>query len=390
MVEIKEFKPILYNKEKLEKLNIEFKDIICPPYDVISEQQYKSLIRKKYNFVNLELPKGKENKKYQNAKKFLSNLKRYKILIKQSAPSIYIYQHKFSYPEGSNKYYTRTGIFCLIKSDPEYKTILPHEQTKPKPLQDRLNLISTLNLQTSAPFFLVEDKDKKFYNKLLELANKKNLILSFKDDKSEEHKIYRVIVGTKEFIWIKRFFKKEILFIADGHHRYKVTSEYLKNIDKNYLMGYICSFSDDGLLILPTHRAVLGKYVLEEVKNYFDISLWDGKTKPKILFYHNGEFKILNLKTNLKNSDKTLKNLEYVVLNETVFKNLSKEQIFYHQEMKEVINFADKYNGFAFILPAVTKDEFIKVVKKSLVFPPKTTYFYPKVISGLFCYDLEE
>lgn len=390
MVEIKEFRPVVYNIEKLKKLNVEFKDVVCPPYDIISEQQYRCLIRKKYNFVNLELPKGKGNKKYQDAKKIFNTWKQSKIFVKQSTPSVYIYRHTFSYPEGSNKFYTRTGIFCLVKSDPEHKIILPHEQTKPKPLEDRLNLISSLNLQTSPPFFLIEDEDKKFYNKLLEFLDKKYLVLNFKDDKGEEHKVYRIIYGMKELSWLKKFVLEKPLFIADGHHRYKITSEYLKKINKKYLMGYICSFADEGLLILPTHRAVVGRYILEEVKNYFDLTNWDGKTQPKILLYCNGEFKVLKLKVKLKNINKNFQELPYVVLSETVFKNLSKEQIFYHQEMKEVVNFADKYNGCAFILPPITKDEFIKVVKNNLVFPPKTTYFYPKVLSGLFCYDLEE
>ena len=390
MTEIKEFQPLVYNLEKLNKLKIDFKDVVCPPYDVISPQQHRVLLRKKYNFVKLELPTGKGNEKYKNAKRTLSLWLRSKILIKQKEPAVYIYQHKFSYPEETDKFYTRTGIFCLVSSDLEYKTIFPHEETKPKPLEDRLKLISTLNIQTSPPFFLVEDEDKKFYTKLLDLANKKFLFLELKDTSGNEHRVYRIVSGMKELNWIKNFVKERNLYIADGHHRYKVTCEYLKNVKKQYLMGYICSLSDEGLLILPTHRAVAGKYIIEGVKKFFDISEWDGRTQPKILFYCEGEFKVLKLKHKLKNVPKILSDLPYVVLNETIFKNFSKEQIFYHQDMKEIVSFADKYNGCAFILPPVSKEEFLQVVKNKLVFPPKTTYFYPKVISGIFCYGLDE
>lgn len=387
MVEIKEFQPLVYNKDKLDKLGIEFKDIICPPYDIISPQQHKSLLRKKYNFVHLELPKGGQKEKYKNAKKTLSVWRRNKILVKEEHASVYVYEHKFTYPENSNNEYKRIGLFCLIKADPDYETIIPHEQTKPKPLEERSLLINTINIQTSAPFFLVESKE--FFEILCRLAKKKFLILDFKDETGNVHKLYRIPQGVAEVKKIKNVVKEKKLYIADGHHRYKVTCEYLNKTGKEFLFGYIASVEDEGLLILPTHRALPGKHIIEGLKKYFDFTDWDGKSQVEIVLYSSGEFKVLKL----KHKQKFKEDNPYFVLN-NVLKELEGEQItqhiFYHNEIKEVLSFADKYNGCAFIMPPVTKKEFVSILKKRLIFPPKTTYFYPKVYCGMLTYDFSE
>ncbi len=346
MVEIKEFQPLVYNLEKLNKLKIDFKDVVCPPYDIISPQQHRILLRKKYNFVNLELPKGTTNKKYTNAKRTLSSWKRNKIIVKEDIPAVYVYQQVFDYPKNSGKFYTRYGIFCLIKADPEYKTILPHELTKPKPLEDRTKLINAIGIQTSPPFFVVEDEKKEFYELLKSLAKEKYKILSFSDNENNQHSLYRIVKGIKECEKIKKFLSKKELIIADGHHRYKVTVEYLRKIGQKFFMGYICSSSDEGLMILPTHRALPESHIYEELKKYFEFEEWDGKSEVKILFYKNGEFKVAKIK-----SDKLKKEQPYFLLDKVLTElegEQIRQQLFYHQEMKEVINFVS--NSCIFII----------------------------------------
>ncbi|MEN3014175.1 MAG: DUF1015 domain-containing protein [Endomicrobiia bacterium] len=391
MVEIKEFHGLIYNQQKLSKLKVNFKDLICPPFDTISSSLHRSLLLKKYNFVNLELPKGTGQKKYQNAKKILSSWKRSKIIVEDDLPSIYLYSHKFSYPVGCEKQYTRYGIFCLIKADPSYTDIIPHEHTNPKPIEERAKLISALNAQTSSPFFIVEDEKKEFYNLLLKLAKPQYLFITTKDSLGDEHKIYK-IVDSKLIGKIKDILKRKKLYIADGHHRYKVTCEYLKKNKKEYLLGYICSLEDEGLLILPTHRALAGSHIVEELKKYFDFLDWDGKSNVEIVFYHKGSFKTLKPKISFKDTAKIINNQPYFLL-DRVLRELEGEKItqhiFYHQEIKEVVNFADKYDGCAFILPAVKKEEFSKVLKDKIIFPPKSTYFYPKVFCGFVFYEFK-
>lgn len=390
MVEIKEFQALIYNKEKLDKLKIDFKDVICPPYDVISPAYHKSLLYKKFNFVNLELPKGTGNKRYQNAKKTLTSWKRTKVIIEDNFPSIYVYQQKFSFPSGTQNFYTRLGMFCLVKADFEYKNILPHEHTNPKPLEDRKKLLNILNVQTSSPFFLLEDDNKDFYNTLLKLLKPQYLFFVAKEDNGDEHRIYR-ISDPKIISTIKKLLNPKKLYIADGHHRYKVTCEYLKENKNEYLMGYICSLSDEGLLILPTHRAFAGSHIIEEIKKYFDFVDWDGKDSLGILFYNKGTFKVLKPKVSLKQLPKLVATQPYFVFDK-IISDLEGEQvrqhIFYHPDMKEVISYADRYNGCAFIMPSVKKEEFAKIVNNRIIFPPKTTYFYPKVFCGFVFYKI--
>jgi uncharacterized protein (DUF1015 family) len=430
MVEIKEFCAIRYNKEKVKKLGIEFENLVCPPYDVISDQMYKMLAKHKYNFVHFELPFGIKNlgnKKYDKVKKVLTLWKKNKIFVQDNIPAIYVYEHTFCYPPATSvqatfdkksktvkpltsevKKYVRTGLFCITKIDPQYETILPHEQTKPKPIEDRLHLLETLNMQTSPVFCLVED-DKKVLNKTLEkIVTNTTPTVVFNDNLGGVHKFYKVV--SKEKIgFIKKFFLDKKLFIADGHHRYKTACEYLnrlhslpatghklkiknKQIIENaeYFMTYICPLSDDGLLILPTHRAVVGKYIKDYIDKFFDLLPWDGKSKIELGLYHNGEFKIMVPKKIVANSKLKVEimKIPYVLLNETVLKDIPKEQIFYHQEIQEVICWAQKYGGYAFLLPPLSKDKFKFVVENKFLLPPKTTYFYPKVISGLCAYSL--
>ncbi|MFQ3675457.1 MAG: DUF1015 domain-containing protein, partial [Endomicrobiia bacterium] len=306
--------------------------------------------------------------------------------------------------KSETKKYVRRGFFCIAKIDPEYKTILPHEQTKPKPVEDRLNLLKMLNLQTSPVFCLVED-DKKLLNKTLEKITKSfTPVIMFNDTEGGEHKLYN-IVSKEKIDFIKNFFIDKKLFIADGHHRYKTACAYLnelqnpdhtlkiknKQIIENvkYFMTYICPLSDDGLLILPTHRAVAGKFVKQHIDKYFILKPWDGKSVVEIVVYHNGEFKVMiPKKSKITDSKLQINKIPYVILNETVLKDVPKEQIFYHQEIQEVVCWAQKYSGYAFLLQPLSKEKFQSVVKENFLLPPKTTYFYPKVISGLCEYDL--
>ncbi len=423
MVKIKEFCAIRYNNEKLKKLNLSYNELVCPPYDVISEDMYKQLSRQKYNFVHFELPTGIKNlgdKKYNNVKKKLSLWKKNKVLLQDDTAKIYIYEHTFCYPpiEDSKKEirlvkqssssviknYKRIGLFCLVEIEPEYKNIIPHEQTKPKPVEDRLNLLKTLNVQTSAVFCLVEDS-KKVLNKMLKsvTANSKPIFL-FNDDIGGTHKFFS-LVSKEKIDFVKKFFVTKNLLIADGHHRYKTACTYLnelqtknfepktknKDILENakYFMSYICPLSDEGLLILPTHRAVAGKYIQQHIDKYFNLKPWNGKEQVKLVVYHNGEFKVASLKDR-KSLKLKIKNVDIpaVLLNETVLKDVPKEQIFYHQHINEVVSWADKYSGYAFLLEPLSKEKFYEITSTKILLPAKTTYFYPKVLSGLCEYSL--
>ncbi|MCX7956577.1 MAG: DUF1015 domain-containing protein [Endomicrobia bacterium] len=391
MVEIKEYTPLIYNLDKLEKFSLSLKDTVCPPFDTISSSLHRVLLKKKYNFVNLELPKGKTTKKYEDAKKILSLWKKNKIVIKENLPCFYIYEHKFYYPDNSGKSFTRLGVFCLVRIDKDYKNILPHEYTNPKPLEDRKKLLSTVNIQTSAPFFLVDDPNKELYETLKLSLKQQYLWTYFKDEKSSEHKIYKVVATTNIAKKMKEIVKQKKFFIADGHHRYKVTSEYLSSIGQEYLMGYICSIEDEGVLILPTHRVVIGKHIIEEIKKYFELIEWDGRSDVDTVIYYNGTFNVLRPKIKLVNLPKVVSKQPYFILDKVLTElegEQIRQQIFYTHDLKEAVYYADRYNSCAFIMNSVKKNEFIDIIKNGYKFPPKSTYFYPKVISGINFYEI--
>ncbi len=406
MVEIKEFSGIRYNFVKLKKQNISLGELVCPPYDIISVELYKKLAKQKYNFVHLEFPEGKivcSKKIFNETKKLFTSWLKSKILVQSKIPSVYISEEIFVYPAGSQNVYKRYGIYCIVKIDPEYKEILPHEETKQKPVEYRLELLKILLTQTSPVFFLVLDNGElsKQIKKYINILGDKPDI-NFKDIFGTEHKIWSII-GNKYITELKKFFENKKLVIADGHHRYRTAVEFYREVSNTkrnkfvnkksvienagYVFGYICSVIDDGLLILPTHRSVAGKHLKNVIEKNFDLTPWDGKSQVKLVLYDSGEFKVMLPKKRLKITDYSSQ-ISSVLLEETVLKDVPKEQIFYHQDMKEVISYADKYNGYAFLVEPVSKEQFKNIVSKKIVLPPKSTYFYPKVMAGGVCYRL--
>jgi uncharacterized protein (DUF1015 family) len=240
MPEIKSFKGIRYNPEKLQNLA----DVICQPYDQISnklEREYKN--KSPYNYVRLILTKYAEGhnrqKEYRDAKRYADNWITDEIFIKDDEDAIYPYWQEFTVED---KIYFRKGFICIVRLEKLGKgNILPHEKTLSKPKAD------------------------------------------VKDDKKVTHKLWR-IDDPNLINKITDFLKDSIFVIADGHHRYETAfnySEELKNINKNHSANFklitLVNIEDPGLVILPTHRLIkdLNDFnlttFLEKTEKYFEI-----------------------------------------------------------------------------------------------------------------------
>ncbi|MFN3966105.1 MAG: DUF1015 family protein [Endomicrobiia bacterium] len=372
---VEPFNGIRYTQKNLCKL-------ICPPYDIISPQDKKELENlSPYNFVRIELP---DNAK--SAKNLLNLWANKKILIKEKMSSIYVYQQEFFI---SKKKFIRTGFFSALKLDPE--RIYKHERITLKPVQQRLELLKETKTCTSPIFCLFDDR-KKGVQKILSKVISKKPAIEFTDKENIKHKLW-ILSDPKIVSKLKEKIDKSDIIIADGHHRFHTSLLYKeKNPLADRILAFLCSTEDKGVVILPTHRVVKNRpEIKQKIEKYFNLSRWDGKSKPQIVCYFNGEFNVLTPKNFSKLKEK-IKNKLYlkvpaIILHKIILDEVNPEDIFYTKNIDEAVKEAQKINGYAFLLEAASIRSIFLLSKHGEIMPPKTTYFYPKIPAGIVCYS---
>jgi len=421
MAKIKPFKGILYNKEKTNTLKV-----VAPPYDVISpSMQNRFYQREKHNIIRLIL--GKDEKgdtqkknKYTRAKKLLNEWLKKKVLIKDKKSAFYIYTQQYL-QKGKKK--TRIGFMALMKiEDPKMSGILPHEYTLDKPKADRLNLITNTKANLSPIFSLFQDKENKINKVLKTFVKTKNPLFTIETE-GVAHKFWRM--DNKALIAkITKWMKGKKIFIADGHHRYEVALNYRNRMtDKkefkksmDYVLMYFSNLSERGnLTILSTHRVVrsiesfekekfkskLKKFFYLKYTNSVEecIECLDKSPRNRRVFgmYIGGnKFYILTLKEfysvdKLIEAQKTysLKKLDVTILHDIILGKIldvknpesSVKYIRNERDARKVVEKGDY--KVAFFLRPTKITEMKAVAEKGQMMPQKSTYFYPKLLTGL-------
>ncbi len=433
MVEVFPFSGITYNKEKIKKLD----NVMAPPYDIISEEQQEELYKNHpKNYVRLILNKIQQtdddrNNRYTRAKKLYDEWLADSTLIKSDKPAVFAYKIDYNL-EGCKK--TMNGFFVLLKIDPDYKLVKAHERTLSKPKADRLNLTRTCesNLEPIQLLYIdKKDKIRKAIDKKI-----KTPIIDVKGYDGFKHKLWRL--EDKETIsMIQNQLKNEILFIADGHHRYQTAINYANEMkektgDKsasapfNFIMVVLANMFDEGLSILPTHRFVKKSDVniqncLEILKKYFTVEektvdkkdaqslskkiMKDIKTKDKHKFalYTKDKYYILTLKDEkvmdefASDRSKTWRTLDVSILHKIVLENVMginqdnlEDHVKYTRVDEEAVNFVNqgKYD-FSVLMNATKINELKAIADAGEHMPQKSTYFLPKMLSGLVAYKME-
>ncbi len=434
MVVTAPFKGMIYNKEKIKKLE----DVMSPPYDIISEPMQDELYKKNdYNFVKLILGKifpddSDNNNRYTRAKHLFDTWQQQGILVPSDAPAIYPYKVEYIVKKQKKQ---MNGFFILLKLDPEYKTVKAHEKTLAKPKADRLNLMRACyaNLEPIQLMYMDEnDTIRKTMDAALE-----NPLINVKGYDGFTHQLW--CLDDPEVVQkIVDDLEKKILFIADGHHRYQTSLNYALekrqqtgNTDPdapfNYIMVVLCNMFDEGLSILPTHRFItLPKINVDEIckklERYFTVEkkLLDTKKKDyqkigksimdaiettkehKFAFYTKGAYYILTLKdehvmdSRASDHSKTWRNLDVSILHKFILeeffgideKNLE-DHVKYTRVDAEAIQYVDegKYD-LSFLINATKIDQLKAIADAGEHMPQKSTYFLPKMLSGLVMYKM--
>ncbi len=262
--------------------------VITPPYDIINPQgQTRYYERSPYNVIRLEL--GKEevgdntlNNVYTRAATTLAEWRLQGILQQDVVPHYYLYQQKFTH---GGQHFTRTSLLARVRLEPwSARVILPHENTLAKAKDDRLKLYRACATNFSPIMCLYEDPQER----MRRLFNKYTSEIQIVDEAGEEHHLHP-ITDTQEIALIQDFFAQRQLYIADGHHRYETALAYQREMSEqrrglhpedavNFTLMALIDVDDPGMLVLPTHRILfnlsqeaLAALSAQQLSRYFTV-----------------------------------------------------------------------------------------------------------------------
>jgi uncharacterized protein (DUF1015 family) len=277
-------------------------ELVTPPYDVISpEAQTRFYERHPENIIRLEL--GREelgdddlNNRYSRAAVTFAEWRRRGVL-RQDSPSFYLYQQRFSIGKAA---YQRLCLLARVRLLPwSAGVILPHERTLSKPKDDRLRLLEACSANLSPIMALYDDPDGdlgQFLSRFAETAP----LAEFQDDAHESHQLWR-ITDDRVTGRVADFFRERQLYIADGHHRYETSCTYMTRQARlrkdaipgddpiNFVLMALCALEDPGLVVLPTHRILYDLDPVrvaaldEQLAHYFTIEYIAGRPAANTL-----------------------------------------------------------------------------------------------------------
>jgi len=421
MVEIRPFKGIHYNKNKIKDIT----DLITQPYDKISENMQETYYEKnKYNFCKLILPK--EENKYITSSKRIKRWYENNILIKEDKLGIYVYYQDF---EISGQKFSRKGLISALKLyQYEEEKVLPHEETHKGPKIDRLNMLKATKTDLEPLFMLYSDPDNTM-SSIYEKSMKKEPLYEATDIYDINIKIWK-IEDPQQIQKVKDFLKGKQLVIADGHHRYETSltfrnwmrdknPDWTEEYSFNWKMTYMTRVEDPGLRILPGHRILIKRKMLEEdideIEKYFEINevklnqaqsfLKENEDTSSFVVYDGKMVLGLRLidqrlieKFMSKAYSEDYKNLDVVVLRDVILEGIMNTgklaintEISYERWIRDAIGKIDEGKGkTAFLVNSTNPKQVLDIAKNGERMPEKSTDFYPKVNSGFVFMSISE
>jgi len=397
--------------------------VVAPPYDIIYDEWRDRLYeRNPYNIIRLiktreESGDNENHNRYTRARDYEQAWVREGILKYDEKPALYVRSETYGV-NGMTK--TRFGFIALVKVEEFGRSIHPHERTLSAPKADRLNLVKATGTNFSQIFSIFSDPDHEIQKILLEVAKGKPEA-DFVDEQGITRKIW--IVDDKTVISrLAEKMKSRDIIIADGHHRYETSLAYKEFMEPtrrsddeafDYVSMYLSSGNAEGMTILPTHRKVGqlhgfdGKAFLRDMSREFDLIPFYGATIEEMLdrikadsavtnvfgLYLKDVFYIARMK-----APAAPKLLDVDVLHDSIIEKklgITKEDIaqglYLHFSKSPEHAYEDVARGkdqAAFFMNALTTEEMFREVLKGRRMPQKSTYFYPKTLSGLVMYKI--
>ena len=415
---IEPLQALLYDQARVGDLS----KVVAPPYDLIGEARQRELYeRSPYNIVRLEL--GRESDRYAAAVETMANWRREGIITK-ARPAIYLYSQIFE--SGGHKM-RRDGFVVRIRLE-EFGAgrILPHEKTFPAAKADRLKLLTAIQINVSSVFGLYSGNHPELI-KLICNASERAPIARFVDDLGIENHL-RAIDNPSEIAMIQRALESGRILIADGHHRYETALNYRRARREaegnpkdarpyDYTMMTLVGSDDPGLVILPTHRLVrkLDQSAMasfeERAREVFEISKLDSFDALAAEVARRGRGCLgvamrgapiswiirprdsRAIEAALPGTPPAVRELDVSVLHALVFDRIfgmkpeavkAGGNIEYTIDARGALDAvrAGAADG-AFLMNPPTIGDVERVSDSGATMPEKSTYFYPKLITGL-------
>lgn len=413
----------------------DFSKLVTPPYDVIAPELQKELYaRSPYNFIRVDLPMEEGSDRYKVAKKTFESWLDERILCKDERPAIYLHHHHFRLEDGRTV--LRKGFFAARRlEDFSEGGIKPHEKTLEGPKTDRLLLTRAVETNLSPVFSLYSDPEKRVES-LFENTKQKSPDISFDFD-GQHHELW-VLSDPHIFSAVDAALDQHPLFIADGHHRYETALNYRNECRKRYPSGngneafnnilmYFSNMDDEGMVILPIHRALFNltlsvEDLVQKLQGTFQIERMDeidhvilDKLRYNLLSKH--AFLIITpdekksflisidhaswIKTQAaRGIDPSLLDLDVSVLHRLIFEEIlgiteaaqaNQENIIYWKDTSRAIQETRSGNcQITFLLNPTQITSMKNVALAGQKMPQKSTFFYPKILSGVVLYSLKD
>jgi uncharacterized protein (DUF1015 family) len=262
MAHVRPFRGVRYDEE------IDLDLVVAPPYDVLDAEQTDELRRRSpLNAVHVDLPVGPgetpSDDAYHRAAAFLALWREDGVLAREPEPAVYLVDQTYRGPDGEE--HTRRGFVArLALAALEEGIVLPHERTHAGPKVDRLRLYRATNADISTIFLLYPDDDGAVTAELAAAATELDpaAFRSAHDGDGNVHSI--AAVHGERAARVTQLLSAQSLYIADGHHRYETALAYrderraVGDHSADTLMVYLCSMRDPGLTVFPAHRMVRG------------------------------------------------------------------------------------------------------------------------------------
>jgi uncharacterized protein (DUF1015 family) len=426
MPDVSPFRGVRYDVARVGTLS----DVVAPPYDVIDTALQDRLYQSSpFNVIRLELNRDEPGDsgagdRYARADRFLKDWLRKGILREDDHPAFYVYEQIFEV-EGTK--HSRQGFLARVRLEPIGKgQIFPHEQTLAGPKADRLALYKATGFNLSPIFGLYPDASAHV-QRTLEAGLRDRTPLVAKDHLGVENRLW-VVTDQEAHTAISGLMAGKPVFIADGHHRYETALKYQEELNRtgvsvphddpsNFCLMMLVGMSDPGLLILPTHRLLSGfpgltaKELTALLEPEFEIvEAGSGETGCHAAWQqieHSGEQDLLAFGTIADGrwllarlrSDAAMDRLapkqsadwrslgvsvlQVLVLGELLAKN-AKPSIRYVHLLSEVLSdVAARGCDVACLVPAARMSHVEGIASKLETMPAKSTYFYPKLLTGL-------
>jgi len=420
VAEIKPVRAWRYNQE----LTKDIESLTSPLFDVVSEKQRKKLYQNPYNSIHLSVPRGSA----EEASNLLNRWKTEGVVNQDHLPAIYVYYQYFKLA-GSSREYCRKGFICHIRTyDWNEGVILRHENTIPKAVNDRVELLEKTLLHASATHGLYTDEQHQL-EKLMDEAIQSPVYET--EDYQGVRDVLAIIhdaAAIRKFIEVIR--DKKII-LADGHHRYEGSlllkhKMQQRNPDHtgkegyNFHLMYLTNTESDDLRILPTHRLIKGlnnldeQEILKKLEEDFIIKpVEDADTLNEIILGKPWAFGLMfpenNYKIRLKPEalsrmpwpfPEEVKHLDLTVMHYFVIEKAlgiagkdqrKSEHVQFDRSFSDCLQKVSKGEAqLAIITNEVSIEDVKKVCASGATMPQKSTYFYPKVICGFLFSSIKE